>query len=145
MKVIGVGNPDRGDDAIGALIAESIAQRELPGVSVEVHDGDGAALIESWKEEKHVIVIDCAFSGSAPGTIHHFCANDRFIEPGLLTPSTHAFGIGEAIELSRVLRELPPMLEIYAIEGSMFDPGSNVSAPVQQAAAMVIQQILQAL
>lgn len=145
MKVIGVGNLDRGDDAIGALIAESIAQRALPGVSVEVHDGDGASLIESWKEETHVIVIDCACSGSAPGTIHHFCANDRFVEPGLLAPSTHAFGIAEAIELSRALQELPETLEIYAIEGSAFDPGSDVSAPVQQAAATVIRQILQTL
>ena len=41
--------------------------------------------------------------------------------------STHAVGIGEAIELARTLDRLPGRLIVYAVEGHRFDAGLGLS------------------
>lgn len=132
MKIIGVGNEMRGDDAIGVLVARQLLG-QLPETEVEIHSGDGAALMDSWQQDEHVIVIDCACSGSPPGTIHHIHADKEALPFALFAASTHTFSVAEAIELGRVLGELPPRLEVFAIEGSAFHPGSGVSTEVREA------------
>jgi hypothetical protein len=44
VLVIGLGNPDRGDDAVGLYIAAALAALALPGVTVERAEADGLAL-----------------------------------------------------------------------------------------------------
>ena len=46
---IGVGNPDRGDDAVGLHVARLLAARALPGVAVAKHAGDALALMDRWE------------------------------------------------------------------------------------------------
>jgi hydrogenase maturation protease len=142
MKIIGVGNESRRDDGIGVLVARSLKQQSIPGVKVEVQEGDGASLMEAWKDESHVIVIDCAASGAPPGTVHHFFAQETKLDSHFFAGNTHTFGIAEAIELGRVLRELPQTLEVYAIEGEDFSPGTQIGSAVREAADQVIHNIL---
>ena len=50
--VIGIGNPDRGDDAAGVLVSRALTTvrtKELP---------DCTALLDVWANESHVIVVD---------------------------------------------------------------------------------------
>ena len=49
----------------------------------------------------------------------------------------------EAIELARVLQQLPPCLVVYGIEGMQFDIGRELSAAVRQAVPDVVQQVRQ--
>jgi hydrogenase maturation protease len=60
--------------------------------------------------------------------------------------STHAFGVAEAIELARALRQLPPVLVVYGVEGATFETGAGLStvvaAAVPQAVARVRQELL---
>ena len=142
MKIIGVGNESRGDDGIGVLIARSLEQQHLAGVTIEVQGGDGASLMEAWKGESHVIVIDCAASGAPTGTVHHFLAQERNLDSRFFAGTTHTFGVAEAIELGRVLRELPQTLEVYAIEGEDFSPGGQIGLAVREAADRVVQIIV---
>ena len=46
--------------------------------------------------------------------------------------STHVFGVGEAIELARVLEQLPPILIVYAIEGENFSTGIGLTSKVER-------------
>jgi hydrogenase maturation protease len=57
--------------------------------------------------------------------------------------STHAFGVAEAIELARVLQQLPSRLVVYGVEGAHFDIGCDLSAAVLQAVPEVVQQVRQ--
>lgn len=143
MKIIGVGNESRGDDGIGVLVARSLQKRNLPGVSVEIHGGDGALLMDAWKKDRHVIVVDCAASGSPVGTIHHFLAQEKILDSHFFATSTHTFGVAEAIELARVLGELPEILEVYAIEGGDFSHGEALRPAVRSAGEAVINRIVE--
>lgn len=50
-------------------------------------------------------------------------------------------GIPEAIELARVLDELPPRLIVYGIEGAEFEAGAGLSSAVAAAVAEMIDRI----
>ena len=64
VKIIGAGNPLRGDDGAGAAVAERLRAKGFPA---EAFDGDGAELMEAWRGYDHVFLIDAAVSGASPG------------------------------------------------------------------------------
>jgi hydrogenase maturation protease len=49
------------------------------------------------------------------------------------SPSSHGWGVAEALALGEVFQELPPFLIIYGIEGQNFGPGQEVSQEVAEA------------
>jgi hydrogenase maturation protease len=139
--IIGIGNEYRGDDAVGLIVARRLNWRLADSVTVLEQGGDGAALMEAWRGAEAVIIIDAVASGVAPGAIHRFDANTRPIPKGALRCSTHAFGVAEAIELSRALGELPQILVIYGIEGKNFAAGVGLSPEVEKAACEAVIQV----
>ena len=70
VRIIGIGNPLRGDDGVGVVVAECLQQRNLPG-GVEVLDGGlgGLTLIDYFEDVARVILVDAADVGAAPGSI----------------------------------------------------------------------------
>lgn len=142
LTIIGLGNPDRGDDGVGALVVDALAGRLPEGVETMTRAGDMMALVEDWSDVAAVICIDAAATMSAPGRIHRIDGHDGTLlpEPGLA--SSHAFGLAEAIALSRALGTAPPVLVIYAIEASVFDTGTPVSPPVAAAVDEVATRVL---
>jgi hydrogenase maturation protease len=58
--IIGLGNPDRGDDAAGLLVAQSLRTR---GAEAIAHTGGALDLIEIWAGTERVIVVDAILSG----------------------------------------------------------------------------------
>jgi hydrogenase maturation protease len=59
--------------------------------------------------------------------------------------STHAFGVGDAVELSRALGRLPGRLVVYGVDGSDFAAGAALSGPVETAVDGVVEAILRDL
>lgn len=55
--------------------------------------------------------------------------------------STHAFSVAEAIELARVLGQLPSSLIVYAIEGKNFSSGIEPSPEVENSMRKVVEQV----
>ena len=55
--------------------------------------------------------------------------------------STHAFGIAEAIELARALKQLPQDLIVYGIEGKCFEAGIGLSREVEKAVEEVMMRV----
>ena len=122
--VIGVGNPDRGDDGVGLVVAR-LLKSHMPVIE---HDGEATALVDTLRSARHTWLIDAAQSDSPPGTIHRIdCTKD--IPLLRSTVSSHGFGLAEAIGLARALGTMPPHCIIYAIEGTCFTLGTtNVTA-----------------
>jgi hydrogenase maturation protease len=145
LLIIGIGNAYRGDDAVGLAAARKLKEEGLPGLVVIEESGDGAALMELWKDAEAVIVVDAIQSGAEPGTVHRFDAHARPIPTELFRCSTHAFGLAEAIELARALDQLPPRLMVYGIEGKHFEAGMGLSSEVERAAEDVVEQVGQEL
>lgn len=113
----------------------------MDSVMVLEQGGDGAALMEAWRGAETLIVIDAVASGAAPGAIHRFDAITRPIPKNAFRCSTHAFGLAEAIELSRALDEFPQNLVIYGIEGKNFAAGVGLSPEVEKAACEAVRQV----
>jgi len=143
--VIGIGNPDRGDDAVGPLIASRLIG--CPCARVIVRNDDALALLEDWADAEAVILIDAAAANGLPGRIHRLqlapqAADDRVL--GKLTlPSTHAFGLAEAVALARALARLPGHLIVYAVEGQLFSAGAPVTSAVLAAVDATVDLIRQ--
>jgi len=148
LKVIGVGNEWRGDDAVGLLVARRLKEDQLPQVEVAECRGTLTAVREAWKDAAGVIVVDAVVSGAPPGTIHRFDAHGAGMPVELSrSPSSHGWGVAEALALGKVFQELPPWLIIYGIEGQNFGPGQEVSQEVEAAipeAARRIRREIQA-
>ncbi len=142
VLVIGIGNELRGDDAAGLLAARRLKARSGREIAISEQPGDGTAIMRAWQGAEAVIVVDTVCSDMAPGTIYRFEAGSRPIPAELFSLSTHGFGLAEAIELARVLRQLPPRLVVYAIEGRQFATGSGPSRAVRQAVQYVVDSIL---
>lgn len=134
VLILGLGNPFRGDDGVGRVLARRLREAAWPGVAVREESGEGAALMEAWKDADSVIIVDAVQSGDAPGTIHRLDARAQSVPAKFFHYSTHAFSVAEAVELARALNQLPPRLILYGIEGRDFSAGETISPEV--AAAM---------
>jgi len=143
ILVIGVGNMFRSDDAAGYIVAHSLNARALPETTIIEESGEGAVLMESWKDVEAVVLVDAVSSGGKPGTVHRFDAHNDVIPSRFFRYSTHAFSVAEAVELARVMKRLPSKMIIYGIEGKNFQAGVGLSPEVQQSVPTVIQSIIQ--
>jgi hydrogenase maturation protease len=139
--VIGIGNQFRGDDAVGLLVARGLTSLNLDGVSVIEHSGEGASLLEAWKDFQSVIIIDAVVSGEEVGTLHTLDAHQQTIPTDFFHYSSHAFGLAEAVELARTLNKLPEHLLIFGVEGINFNLGESLSQQVQEAISQMVSRI----
>ncbi|MDQ3414251.1 MAG: hydrogenase maturation protease [Verrucomicrobiota bacterium] len=139
--VIGLGNLCRGDDGAGPVAARRLRDLALPDLEVREESGEGAALMEAWKNADAVILIDAAQSGAVPGTIHRLDASERPVPSRLFHYSTHAFSVAEAVELARALDQLPPRLILYGIEGRDFRAGEKLSPEIEAAVDELVRRV----
>lgn len=142
ILVIGVGNEYRSDDVIGLQVARNLRNHSLLEAKIVEQSGEGSALMGLWEKVDTVIIIDAAKTNSELGTIHRLDPIDSPLPKGFLAPSTHAFGVVEAIELSRTLGTLPNRMVLYGIEGRDFSIGEDISPEVKFAAALVEDLVL---
>jgi hydrogenase maturation protease len=131
--VIGVGNEYRRDDGVGLAIAARLRGRVPAGVEVVQCEQEPSRLIDAWEGAESALVVDAVESGAAPGTLHRFDAGAGPIPAGVFRSSTHAFGVGDAVELARVLGKLPDRVVVYGVEGGEFAAGEGLTAPVEAA------------
>jgi hydrogenase maturation protease len=143
--VVGVGNPERGDDAAGHAVAQLLcdAPANVPmNVNEErweiaQHDGEATTLLSLLDGKSEAFLIDACRSGAPCGTVQRFDVATAPLPLSVSSLSTHGFGLGEAIELGRALGQLPSRCVVYAIEGASFATGAPLSAAVSAAVAQV--------
>jgi hydrogenase maturation protease len=142
--VIGIGHPDRGDDAVGRMVATRLAARAPADVTVLEHDGETAGLLDRLGRAETVILIDAAMSGEAAGSIQRFDVVTGPLPSGCFL-STHGMGLAEAVELARVLGQMPRRCVVYAVEARAFDHGAPLSPEVAAAVDDVVARIVEEL
>ena len=145
LLVIGVGNPYRRDDGIGPHLAQAVLRRGPRHARVIEHSGEGASLMQLWNANDAVYLFDAVRSQNVPGAITFIDALEGTLPSDFYHYSSHAFGLAEAIEMSRVLGQLPAVLRVFGIEGSDFSSGHGLSAPVEAAVGMLLPRILREL
>jgi hydrogenase maturation protease len=144
VVVIGIGNPDRGDDAFGRMVAGRLRGRLPRHVRLIEQDGEATSLLEQLASSDTAILIDAAVSGGEPGDIQRFDAVSKPLPAARFGLSTHGFGLGEAIELARILGQLPPRCFVYVVEAASFELGAALSPElvpaIDEVAARVIAE-----
>ncbi|MFW2382454.1 MAG: hydrogenase maturation protease [Acidimicrobiales bacterium] len=142
--VAGVGNPSRGDDAVGPLVVEAFRRRlgvESSRVETIVLIGDLIDLVLSWRSDQDVVVVDAMVGGGPPGTIRETDGLDG-ISPARAAVSSHGVGITESVELARLLNRLPRSLSIIAVEASTFEHFEPPSPAVASSIPVVVDRLL---
>ena len=139
--VIGIGNPDRRDDAAGLEVARRLRGRLPDSIRVLEQSGEATALMAAWEGAAHVLIVDATASGARPGLIQRFHIPDGPFPAHMRRRSTHDFGLPEAIELSRRLGTLPPRLVVYGIEGADLGHGHGLSQSVARAVPGVARRV----
>lgn len=144
--VVGLGSPDRGDDAVGPTVARRVAALRLPGIEV-VEREDPTALIDLWDGRRLTVVVDAVSSNGEPGTLMIMesgvgsapLTEDAWTGTG--RGGTHAFGLAAAVELSRALNRLPRRLVLIGIEAGGMEHGEPLSAPVGRAVERAVEAV----
>jgi hydrogenase maturation protease len=134
-RLIGIGNPDRGDAAAGWEVAGMVTSWEVARLTAGSLD-----LIDLWGHGDDVIIVDAMKSGAPPGTVKRIDAITQRLPQGAFS-STHAFGPAAVVELARTMNRLPRSLMVYGIEASHIDHGVAMSPEVAAAVSDVAREL----
>jgi len=143
IRIIGLGNGLRGDDAVGLMAARQLRQKVGDRAEVIEAEMAGVDLIELMKGAHIVMLIDAARSGQSPGTIHRLDASCGPISGQIFPRSSHAIGTVDALELARVMGTLPATVIVYGVEAGNMEAGQPLSLPVGTALDQVVARIVQ--
>ena len=141
VLVIGVGNRLRHDDAAGvevvsrarALAAAAPREGRAAAIGFRELEREPISLIEAWEGTRAVVLVDALHGLQPAGEVRRFDATERPFPATLRSSaSTHALGVGEAIELARTLGRLPARVVVYGVAGTRFDSGEGFSAEVAE-------------
>lgn len=133
VTLIGIGNAVRHDDAAGLEIVRRLrTHAEAAGIVVHEQEGQMLALLDMWEGADAVVLVDAICSGGVAGSIRRLDATFAPIPARLCgCSSTHALGIGEAVELARALHRLPSRVVLFGVEGRRFGVGEGLSDEVE--------------
>lgn len=141
-RIVGIGNADRGDDAVGPAVIAMLAQAPPEGVVLHTARADMLTLIDTWQADDQVFLVDAVAAAGSPGRVIRIDVSRETVASGLDSfVSSHGFSLAGAIELARALGRLPRRLMVYGIEGAGFDPGAPLSPPVSRALPRLVSHL----
>lgn len=144
VVVIGVGNYLRHDDAAG-LATVRLLRARAHAAEIEVYEleGEMLALLDLWAGADAVVLVDAIHCDGPPGSISRLDATSAAIPASLRgSASTHAVGVGEAIELARALQRLPGRVVLFGVKGRCFDAGFGLSEEVADTTGRLADAVL---
>jgi hydrogenase maturation protease len=146
LTIIGCGNLNRSDDAVGVVIAQNLQEFLLkhPVSNVRIYDC-GTAGIEVMfqaKGSQKLIIIDACSSNSSPGTIFEVPGEEL---ENLPAPSynLHDFRWDNALAAGRKIfkNDFPQEVIVYLIEAKNLKLGLELTPPIQKAATVVLEKL----
>lgn len=136
VRVVGVGNPEAGDDAVGLLAVRSV-RPDLEALGAEVVEtGAGLHVVDLLSGARAVVVVDAVRApsgGRAPGTIVRAEAGPEGLPAEVGSSlSSHGFGVAEAVGLAAALDDAPRVV-FLGVEVADVTAGHGLSAAVARA------------
>ncbi len=150
--IISMGNRYRCDDCIGPYTLDLL--KPMLGGSCDFIEcvGDTSALLDIWQHRDKVFLIDACKTADSTDTsaiktghifrldgLNESLPNDNPVS------SNHAISIANAIELGKLMNQIPRSLTIYSLAGKDFSQGDVISPPLltaaQEAATLICNEI----
>jgi hydrogenase maturation protease len=150
FTIIGCGNLNRSDDAVGVIIAQKLQQYLIqhPHPQVRVYDCGtaGMEVMFQARGSKKLMILDASSTGSEPGAIFKVPGEEleALPEPSY---SLHDFRWDNALAAGRQIfkEDFPEEVTVYLIEAENLDFGFELSSKVKSSAEVVFQEIIAAL
>ncbi|MBD2454326.1 hydrogenase maturation protease [Nostoc sp. FACHB-87] len=147
LTIIGCGNLNRCDDAVGVIIAQRLQQylAENPHLHVRVYDCGtaGMEVMFQARGSKKLVIIDASSTNSEAGAI--FKVPGKELE-ALPEPSynLHDFRWDNALAAGRKIfqDEFPEDVTVYLIEAANLSLGLELSPVVKSSANLVFEEVV---
>ncbi len=147
VRVVGCGNPDAGDDALGLLAVRAARSRleAIAGVEV-VEVGLALRVVDLADGVDALVVVDAVRApvpgGRAPGTLVRVEAGPEGLPADLGSSlSSHGFGVGEAVGLVSALGQ-PLRLLFLGVEAADATMGAPLSPAVEAAVSALVEAVV---
>ncbi len=134
IAVLGLGNPLMADEGIGCrIIGQFLTQADkYPDIDFIDAGTGGMSLLHLIAERQKVILIDCAYMGTRPGTIKRFAPDDVQSIKKLAHLSLHEVDILKVLNLAKQLGQYPNEIIIFGIEPETIENQQNLSKTLLQ-------------
>ncbi|TAF10571.1 MAG: hydrogenase maturation protease [Nostocales cyanobacterium] len=147
LTIIGCGNLNRNDDAVGVIIAQRLQQylAQNPHPKVRVFDCGtaGMEVMFQARGSEKLIILDASCTDSEPGAI--FKVPGKELE-ALPEPSynLHDFRWDHALAAGKKIfkDEFPQDVTVYLIEAVSLDFGLDLSPVVKHSADLVLAELI---
>jgi hydrogenase maturation protease len=139
--VVGYGNPLRGDDGVGWVAAQKIAQTVDPALVAALGMQQlTPEMAEPISRMDLVIFIDAA-QESEPGQIHSVSVGPG---PAVATPAsiTHELTPQRLLRMARSLYGRWPQAYLFTVSGADFGFSQHLSDEVEQACERLVKEVL---
>jgi hydrogenase maturation protease len=110
------------------------------GVEVLVWSGDPLGLLDRLTGVDRLLLIDAVVTGAPAGTIHRLRPEAPFATAP--AASSHGLGLADALALGRALGRLPPHVDVWGVEGAVFDLGADLHEVVRRGVERVVDHLL---
>lgn len=142
IRIVGLGNAWRGDDAVGLLAAERLQQLADAGIEVLRLETPDWQMFEGLRSEDHLIVIDGCLNDSLPGTVRRLDISE-LSTCSLRHCSSHGLGLAHWLSMAEALGEETGRLLIYAVSIGQTEMGAPLSPEVGQAIEQLLPMLQQ--
>jgi hydrogenase maturation protease len=149
IKIIGIGQSLRGDDAAGLAAVRLWQEKyqvnmERPYLQVELSELPGLGLLNLLEGTRIAILVDAVHSDAKAGTIH-LLSNDQLEAFTEGAGSAHGWGVAETLSLGQKLMPstMPGKLLLIGIEAGDLSLGESLSREVELALPEVARLIEQ--
>lgn len=119
--VIGIGNPSRGDDALGPLLVERLQALNLADLELLTDFQLQVEYALDLQARREVVFVDASLDATAPFTF----APARAVEDA--SYSSHELSPGAVLHAYRKLFGEPPAAFVLALRGHAFELGEGLS------------------
>ena len=150
LVVIGCGNLNRSDDAVGARVVHRLRDHygEALAQDVRLFDAgtDGMEVMFQARGARRLIVVDASRSGAPAGSVFEVPGGE-LARDHAPTYTLHDFRWDHALAAGRrIFREqFPTDVRVLLIEAQTLGLGFELSAPVQAAAESVVAKLVQVI
>jgi len=121
ILIIGIGNPSRGDDALGPMLIEHLEALALPDVELITDFQLQVEFALDLQARQKVIFVDASLNAAPPFTFTPVVAAED------TSYSSHALSPSAVLHAYQKLFGEPPPSSVLAIRGEAFELGEGLS------------------
>jgi hydrogenase maturation protease len=147
LTIIGCGNLNRSDDAVGVIIAQRLQQylAQHPHSNIRVYDCGtaGMEVMFQARGSNQLVIIDASSTGSEPGAVFKVPGKELEALPEH-SYNLHDFRWDNALAAGRKIfqNDFPQEVIVYLIEAKNLDLGLELSPAIKHSADLVFEEVV---